>query len=446
MAAVIAGGFVAVGHVLGALIGWWHAYEFTFGKPDAPVTAASPIAAAPLSLVILPIQNASGTTDDEWFTDALTGDLTTELGRLSGAFIISRDTALTYRSKTGDPRSVARELGVRYFVHGTARRQEDRVQLTLALIDGESGAERWAEQKEVDRPDLSSSLSAMVAQLAHGLGVQLYQSAGERAARLKPNELQAEDLAMQGWSVYFRGVSRQNVAEAGRLFEQAVSRDARSVRGWGGVAVVNGLLATNFWAPDRPAALARLEEASQRLQELDRNDVHAYFANFFVALVNSDYETLLVISTAAVERFPSQPQAHFGRALAALNLGQFGNECVEPTRRAIQLGPRDPAVGLWHRQIGTCYFMRGEYAEATEYARRAQSLNPALATAPLLLAASLERAGQRETALAVVTDILKRNPEARAADVERLVRANRNERYREGVNRWTESLRALGLP
>jgi TolB-like protein len=445
VATVIVGGFVAVGHFLGGVIGWWHAYEFTVGKPSTP--APAPPNAAALSLAVLPIENASGDPEGEWLADALTSDLTTELGRLSGTFVLSRDTAFAYKGKPIEPRALARELGVRHLVRGTARRQGDRVRLTLALVDGETGGERWAEAKDLDRATLATSLGHAVDQLAHALNVQLYRSAGERAARMQASEVQAEDLAMHGWSVYFRGVSRDGLAEAGRLFDAAVARDDRSVRGWGGVAVINGLQLANGWSPNREAAMGRVLLARQRLQELDPNDVHTYFAKHFVALLTSDYESVLALSTAAIERFPNQPQAHFARALAQLNLGRFElEECAEPARHAIRLGPRDPPVALWTRHVGTCHFMRGEYDEAVTHARLAQQLNPNLLTPPLLLAASLALAGRRDEARAVAEDLLKRNPAARAADVERLLRPNRNERVMQGRRRWIETLQELGLP
>jgi Flp pilus assembly protein TadD len=146
-----------------------------------------------------------------------------------------------------------------------------------------------------------------------------------------------------------------------------------------------------------------------------------------------------------IERFPSNPQPYFGKGVALMNLGRF-EECIDPAKQAIRLGPRDPAAAVWHRQIGTCHFLRREYGEAAEYARKAHELNPNLATAPLLLAASLERLGRSEEARAVVADVLRRNPDAQAADVERVLRANRNERYLEGRQRWMDTLREIGLP
>jgi TolA-binding protein len=93
-----------------------------------------------------------------------------------------------------------------------------------------------------------------------------------------------------------------------------------------------------------------------------------------------------------------------------------------------------------------CYFMRGEYREAAEYAREAQQLGPHLQTAPLLLAAALARSGQVDEARAVITELLKRNPNAKASDVEKILRMNRNERYLEVRKRWIDTLHELGMP
>jgi TolB-like protein/DNA-binding winged helix-turn-helix (wHTH) protein len=395
-----------------------------------------------LSIVVLPLVTEGGS--DEWLSDGLTRDLTTELGQISGAFVISRDTAHTYKSKPVDPRQVAHELGVRYVVGGAVRRDGERVQLTLSMVDGETGAQRWAQQFDVERTRLASALDEIGKQVARSLSVQMIRAEGERVASLQPQQVPADDLAMQGWSIYFRGASRENLTEANRLFEAAVARDPHCIRAWGGVAVMNGLLAGNLWAPDHAAAVARLDEAARRLHELDAYDAYTFYARYFLALLKSDYESVLAISTTMTERFPSHPQPHFGRALALMNLGRF-DECIEPTQRAIKLGPRDPGLPLWKRQIGMCYFMRGEYREAAEYAREAQQLGPHLQTAPLLLAAALSRSGQRDEARAVITELLQRNPDAKASDVEKILRMNRNERYLEGRNRWIDTLRELGM-
>ena len=182
---------------------------------------------------MLPLKSEAGAADD-WFVDAITADLTASMGRMSGSFVIGPGTALTYKGKEADPRDVARELGVRYVVLGSMRHDSDRIRLNLAMVDGESGVQQWGQQFDIERAELERSIDDIVGQLARTLLVQLFHSVGDRASRLKPTEVAADDLAMRGWSVYMRGLSPDNLREALRLFEAAVAKDPHSVRAWQG--------------------------------------------------------------------------------------------------------------------------------------------------------------------------------------------------------------------
>jgi tetratricopeptide (TPR) repeat protein len=240
---------------------------------------------------------------------------------------------------------------------------------------------------------------------------------------------------MQGWGVYFRGLTRDNLVEAGRLFDAAVARDPQSIRGWGGVAVINGVALAIQWAPDRATATARLELAAERLLALDEDGLFAHLARSNLANLRADYEGWLLLLTRTIERFPSHAPSHGARGLALMNLGRF-DECVAPARRAILLGPRDPFVGLWNWQIGTCHFMRGEYREAAQFARNAQQAGPNLPLPPLLLAAALSRAGHDDEARAIVAEYVRRHPAYRAADIEKLMRSQ-HPRYVEVATVWS---------
>lgn len=444
LATLVLGGIVAVGHVLGGMIGWWHAWDLTLGAKPAVAPRSAANAASALSLVVLPLVNEGRDTEGDWFADMLAGDLTQRLSMVSGALVISRDTAFTYKGRSADARQVAQDLGVRYVVQGGVSRDGEQVRLRLALVDGSTGAQRWAQQQTLDRARLDASLDEIAARLARELNLQLYRAAGERAAALDPAAMQADDLAMQGWAAYLRGFTQDNLQQSLDLFERAVAKDPKSLRGWGGVAVTNGMGAGLGWLPDRQAAIARLELASQRLQALDENDWFAWLAKSNIANLRRDYESHLLIANAMVERFPSQPQPHFNRGLALLNLGRF-DECVEPTLKALRIGPRDTQVGVWHWQIATCHFMRAQYKDAAHSARAAMQANPALPLPPLTLAAALARDGQGDEARRLAADYRQRHPTFEVAQVERYMRSS-EPRYVTGRQQMIDSLREIGIP
>jgi TolB-like protein len=410
---------------------------------DADVRPAAAPALPPLSLVLLPLELQDAADASAWFADALTADLTAELGRIASVFVISRDTAFTYKGKAADPRDVSRELGVRYVVRGAVRRSGERVRLALAMVDGESGAQLWAQSFDIERSRLGASLDDIAQQVARRLNVQMYRSAGTRAAALSPRQVQADDLAMQGWGVYFRGVSRENFQAALPLFEQAVAKDPGSILGWGGVAVINGIGAMMGWLPDRDAVASRVELAATRLDELDSEHLFALLAKEHVTNLRADYEASVMVAKMAIERYPNHAPSYSMVGIGMMHLGRL-DECVELLQRAIRLSPRDPLLGTWNLYIGMCHFLRGEFREAAAIARLAGQLGPGLPQPPLLLAAALDRDGQADEARKIVAAYLQRHPDFRAADAANFMRSE-HPLCADGRARLIDSLRGLGM-
>ena len=98
------------------------------------------------SMVVLPFANIGGDPEQEYFVDGVTESLTTDLSRISGSFVIGRNTAFTYKGKHVDLKRIGRELNVRYVLEGSVQRSGNRLRVNVQLIDAESGAHLWAER------------------------------------------------------------------------------------------------------------------------------------------------------------------------------------------------------------------------------------------------------------------------------------------------------------
>ena len=395
-----------------------------------------------LSLVVLPLKGEPGVAED-WFADAITADLTASIGRMSGSFVIGRGTAFTYKGKEADPRDVARELGVRYVVLGSTRRDGDRVRLDLAMVDGESGVQQWAQQFDMERAALERSIDDIVGQLARSLFVELFHSVGDRATRLEPSEIAGDDLAMRGWSVYLRGLSGENLREALRLFEQALTKDPNSVRALAGVSIASNLGVITGWLPDKAPALRRAEETYARLEQLGGDDWFTLIARTSQLNVRGDWENMLRMADTLAARFPNDPSAYHQRSTALMYLGRF-EESILPAQRAIQLSPRDTRVGLWFWHVANNQFMLGQYDAATENARRVQTESPNFPLATPLLAASLVRSGHKAEGEKLLRDYLDANPNVDTTSVTARMRST-HPRFVEGRDRMIASLREIGL-
>jgi adenylate cyclase len=121
----------------------------------SPTTSSSPPVAAPrLSIVVLSFTNLSDDREQQYFADGITEDLTTDLSRLENVFVISRNTAFTYRNKPIDTKQIGRELGVRYVLEGSVRRSGSRVRVNAQLIDAATDAHLWTDRFDGDTGDL----------------------------------------------------------------------------------------------------------------------------------------------------------------------------------------------------------------------------------------------------------------------------------------------------
>ena len=149
-------------------------------RPSSATSRSPPIAAPRLSIVVLPFTNLSDDREQQYFADGITEDLTTDLSRIAHSFVISRNTAFTYRNKVVDTKQVGRELGVRYVLAGSVRRSGSRVRVSAQLIDAATDAHLWAEQFDRDTGDLFALQNEITGRLANALGVELIAAEAAR--------------------------------------------------------------------------------------------------------------------------------------------------------------------------------------------------------------------------------------------------------------------------
>ena len=243
------------------------------GKPVALPTTPR------LSIVVLPFANLSNDPDQEYFVDGITDDLTTDLSRISGSFVIARSTAFTYKGKPVDVKQVGRELDVRYVLEGSVRRSSDQVWVNVQLIDAESAAHVWADRFETHRADLVEAQDEITRRLAWTLNIELVKDIGRRIDQEKAADPDARDLVMRGWSWWYCPRSDATVQAAQKAFERALEIEPGSVDAKVGIAMcLIADLVGNYhsgWGRSLEQASARAE---QLLLEAIESDPHRSLA------------------------------------------------------------------------------------------------------------------------------------------------------------------------
>jgi len=225
------------------------------------------------SIVVLPLVNVSRDPDQEYFADGISDDLTTDLSRIDGSFVIARNTAFAYKGKDVDVREIGRKLGIRYVLAGSVRRAGEQVYINTELVDAATAEQVWTERFAGFRRDLPALHDEVTGRVAATLRLELAEAEGRRMERDHRADLAAADEALRGWAILYSPYSREKWAEARSLFERTIAKDPDTVDALIGLAHV--LLGySNSPVDDRQHADALL----RRALDLEPNRAATHFA------------------------------------------------------------------------------------------------------------------------------------------------------------------------
>jgi TolB-like protein/class 3 adenylate cyclase/cytochrome c-type biogenesis protein CcmH/NrfG len=380
-------------------------------EEQEPAPSSSP--APRLSIVVLPFVNLSHDPEQEYFADGVTGDLTTDLSRISGAFVIARSTAFNYKGKPIDMKQLGRELGVRYALEGSVRRIADQVQVNVQLIDTESGAHVWADRFETDRANLTRAHRDITGRLAWTLNLKLVRDVGRRIEQERRDDPAAQDLVMLGWAWWHRPRSASTMQEARQAFERALKVDPRSIDARVGLARTLSVELIGNFGP-RPKVDFRHE--SERIERLlleaiesEPNDARAHATMGRLRRHQNRLTEARIEFEAAIASDPNDSFAHVQLALTLLYAGEPG-AAVPEAETALRLSPGDPQLWGYYWPLGFCRLLLNEIDAAEELLIRARTANPRNWHIHFLLAAASGLRGDVDSAKRALAESLKRNP------------------------------------
>jgi adenylate cyclase len=329
----------------------------------------------PTSIMVLPFSNLSADAEQDYLSDAITDDLTTDLSRLPGTLVISRGTAFTYKGKAYDAKQVGQECGVRYLLEGSIRRIDARVQTNAWLIDTTSAAQLWADHFDNEVADLFQLEQDVTGRIASSLGIELIKAEGLRALNEQAANPDAIDLRVRAMHLYFSSVTPEHAQEARRLLEQAVQRDPYSAEAWGWLAEILSYEYLRRWNDAGKNELREADEAVRTAVEIDPNLAQAHYAEGLVRRVKGEQQAALTAFTRAVELDPNLARAYAELGNELTRAGR-PSEAIPLAERAIKLSPRDPALGGFYWIIGRAYFYMGRYPDAIPWLQKSVSARP----------------------------------------------------------------------
>ena len=380
----------------------------TASPPSPGGSASAPVPR--LSFVVLPFENLLRDPDQQYFADGITDDLTTDLSRISGSFVIARNTAFTYKGKPVDVKQIGRDLGVRYVIEGSVRRAGDLVQVNVQLIDADSGAHVWADRFDTDRRNLAETQSEIIGRLARTLDTELVRDVGRRVEQEKEIDPDARDLVMLGWAWWYRPASLANRQEAQRAFERALEIDPDSADANIGIASMIITNITEGWSSSVKQDQARAE---QLLLEALGRDVNKSTGHWAMGILRRTQDRLteakMEFETAiALDRNNTLAIVQLGQTLMRLGQPEAGIRHIE---KSIRLDPRYPNVAILEWALGACHLLLGHVDEAVKLLRKARAGNPRLWYPHFYLAGALGLRGDLDEARALLAESLRLNPD-----------------------------------
>lgn len=313
------------------------------------------------SIAVLPFDNLSSDTGQSYFADGMTDDLITELSKLSGIFVIARNSTFTYKGKPTKVQQVAKELGVHYVLEGSVRREGDHVRVNAQLIDAIDGHHLWAERYDGEMSGVFGLQDRVIGQIVSTLSVKLTRAEQSVATAPETTNPQAYDTLLRGWE-HLRRDSEVGTITATAFFQKALVLDPNYSRAYASLAAANWR--TSILSSD----LSRREIAYRSLlrnlaKAMERPTPLAYVISAQLLAQQGRYDEAFSAINQAMKLAPNDPDTHVGMA-RVLNATGHAAEAEQQVRLAMRIDPHPPQATL--RMLAISLFSQGRYDEAAD--------------------------------------------------------------------------------
>jgi adenylate cyclase len=321
-------------------------------------------------IAVLPLQNLSPDSNDEYFADGMTEELISTISKISELNVISRTSVMGYKKKDKKALEIARELNVGTLLEGSVRKAASRVRISVQLIEAESDKHLWAENYDRDLADVFAVQSEVAEKVASSLQVKL---TGEDKKRIETGKMPSPEAyaeCLKGRVNMFR-MGRSSLMAAIKHFEAALAHDSNYALAYSGLASAWALLGF-MEIVNAQEAFQKAEEYAQKALELDESLPEAHLARGEVLMSKYDFAERGRELKRAIELNPNLAEPHL-RLAANFSFMNRWDDCFHELERALEL---DPLSARTLGQAGTLYLYSYQYDKAIEYLKDSMELDP----------------------------------------------------------------------
>ncbi len=339
--------------------------------------SSRPASANNKTIAVLPFSNLTGNPDDEYFTDGMTEDILTQLGKIADLRVISRTTMMQYKETKKALRDIGRELNAGVILEGSVRRAADQVRITAQLIDAASDAHLWAETYDKEFIKIFAIQSDVAQKIAAALHSKLSPSEKERIEMKPTANIEAYNVYLRAREYRARNKKQDNET-AIDLLKKAITLDSTFALAWAGLS---SAYSARYGFGSAISWLDSAVAVSKKAIALDGNSAEAYNALANCYYYRGIYDKALEGYRKAVDLNPNYFGAVANIGNTYMNEGKF-DEALPWLKKAVALAPTDPIPA----QIGYVHMRLGNFIEAERWLMKAIELQPDYRNANVFLA------------------------------------------------------------
>ncbi|MGC9976735.1 MAG: tetratricopeptide repeat protein [Syntrophales bacterium] len=368
--------------------------KMAFPLPDKP------------SIAVLPFTNMSNDPKQDFFSDGLTEEIITALGRVPKLFVIARNSTFTYKGKPVKVQQVSEELGVRYVLEGSVRKDGDNIRISAQLIDALTGNHLWAESYDRNLSGIFAVQDEITKKIITSMQVKLTEGEQAQSAARGTNNLEAYLKCLQGRELNRRH-NPESTALARQLAEESIALDPMYTRAYALLALTH---LNDYWMGIGKSPKDSLERSMELLQKaiiLDDTYALAHAILGYTFSMTRQHDKAVAEGEKAVALNPNSADSHmfFGKTLTLV--GRY-EESIPELKTAIRLNPIPPNIYLF--SLGLSYALTGQYDEAITWCEKAVRQEPNSWSAHIFMAAIYGQAGRDKEARIEAAEVLRINP------------------------------------
>ncbi|MEN8211573.1 MAG: tetratricopeptide repeat protein, partial [Thermodesulfobacteriota bacterium] len=390
------------------------------------------------SIAVLPFENMSGDSEQEYFSDGITEQIITSLSNVPYLFVIARNSTFTYKNKPVKVQQVAEELGVQYVLEGSIQRSGDRIRVTAQLIDAVTGYHLWAENFDRKMADIFQLQDEITMKIIAKLQVELSTTELGRVSAVKTEDLRAYEKYLKGYRhIYNRSIG--DTLKARKLAEEAIELDPEYGAAYQLMALTYLDEIYLHRVKSRGEFLEKAEKLIQKSIKLSGEDYKTHRTLSSLYFLKKQSDKAIIEAQKAIELNPNSADSYY---IYGMVLGLIGNydQAISNLKKAIRLNPVTPINYL--NQLAFAHFYKNQYEKAIPLWELTLKRNPDYYYAHMGLTAAYQLNGEKDKTRKAAAELIRVKPSFAVSVIEKRVL----QKNKESKKLFLGALRKAGVP